>query len=281
VVQQERASGAGDVAVVTGGASGIGAAVVERLRNAGTEVVVWDITPGDDIVHCDVADVRSVAAAMDATIARAGCPTSVIACAGVAGGGFVESFDLAGLDRCLAVNLRGVAATVQAAARAMLAERIRGSIVAVSSVSSFMADVGTAPYAMSKAGVNILVRIAARELGPFGIRVNAVAPGATVTPMVEDLLLRPDIHETLTRRIPLRRLGAPDDIAQAIVALSASEWVTGHLFVVDGGSSLMTGRQELLSGPDHELRSEFPAIPSAFYGTAVPPGIPNSALEQR
>ena len=113
-----------------------------------------------------------------------------------------------------------------------------GAIVAVTSVSGFLADRTMAHYAASKAGLAQLVRSAARELGAVNIRVNAVAPGTTDTPMFAPTDQLKGYREQVTRRAPLGRVGTADDVAQAAVALLTLDWVTGQVLAADGGVSL-------------------------------------------
>ena len=138
-------------------------------------------------------------------------------------------------DRVHSVNLRGVFLGLRECAKAMTAG---GAVVATASTSAFLAERGMAQYATSKAGVVHLVRVAARELGPKGIRVNAVAPGTTDTPMFAATESLPGYRDRAAARTALGRIGTPDDIADAVLALLRLEWVTGQTLVVDGGLSL-------------------------------------------
>lgn len=237
---------AGRVAVVTGGASGIGAAVVGALAAAGARVVTWDRQePADTAaraavlaVRCDVADPASVAVAASETLAQAGTPTVLVTAAGV-GGGLVPllEMDPERWDALQQVNVRGTLLAMQAVARAMRDAGAGGAMVAISSINARLADRGMAAYCVSKAGVEMLVRVAAAEWGPLGIRVNAVAPGVTRTPMLGRMAEVPGVLEGIEARTPLGRLGTPDDIAAAVVALLSADWVTGAVLVADGGLS--------------------------------------------
>ncbi len=113
-----------------------------------------------------------------------------------------------------------------------------GAIVAVTSVSGFLTERLMAHYSVSKAGLAALVRVAARELGPHGIRVNGVAPGTTTTPMFRATDRLPGYQERAVRRTALGRLGTAADVAEVIVALCRLEWVTGQIVAADGGVSL-------------------------------------------
>jgi NAD(P)-dependent dehydrogenase (short-subunit alcohol dehydrogenase family) len=223
-------------AVVTGGGSGIGAAAAKRLRDSGESVVTWDLNNGD--ISCDIADPDSVAAALRHTIDTAGVPTKVVACAGVGATGMLLEQSPAEWQRVIDTNLTGTWLTIRAAAGAMIEAQLSGSIVAVSSISGRVADRDMGAYCVSKAGVDMLVRVAAAEWGQHGIRVNAVGPGVTRTPMLAKPERLPGWVEGLTERTTLGRLGEADDVAEAIVAVLGMGWVTGQTILADGGLAL-------------------------------------------
>ena len=224
-------------ALVTGGMSGIGAAVVARLREAGEDVVVWDIASGADHV-VDGSEPERVDAAMRATLASGEPPAKAVVCAGIGRSALLIEETPADWDRVLGVNLTGVWLTIRAAAAAMVASGRGGSIVVVTSVSGRVVDRNMGAYCVSKTGADLLVQVAAVELGGHGIRVNAVGPGVTRTPMLAKPELLPGWVEGLTDRTPLGRLGEADDVAQAVVALLDLEWVTGQVLYADGGLHL-------------------------------------------
>ncbi len=204
-------------------------------------MVPWDIG-GEPDVRCDVADASQVHRAAEWTSEHAGPPSLMVAAAGIAAGGPIIDMDVDEWDRVQAVNLRGVMLSIQALARQVARTRTGGSVVAVSSVNGIVADPGIGAYSASKAAVFHLVRVAARELGPLDIRVNGVGPGPTETPMLQKLLDDPAFRQEAARRSPLGGVGTPDRIAEAIVGLMRMEWVTGQALMVDGGTSLTTGR---------------------------------------
>lgn len=222
--------------VVTGGASGIGAAVAQRLRSQGRDVVVWDVEGGD--VACDIADPASVDAALARTVADRGVPDRLVACAGIGASGLLLHQSVADWRRVLDVNLTGTWLTMRAVARAMIDGASAGSMVAVSSVSGTLSDRDMGAYCVSKAGIDMLIRIAASEWGPHGIRVNAVGPGVTRTPMLAKPEALPGWVEGLSERTPLGRLGEADDVAEAICAVLEMSWVTGQTVFADGGLAL-------------------------------------------
>ena len=227
---------AGRVAVVTGGASGIGAATARQLSDRGVRVVVWDAN-GSAEVRCDVADAASVDAAIERTTALAGAPSLLVACAGIGHSGLLTEVTPAAFDRVLAVNLKGAWLVMAAVARAMRQAKHAGAMVAVTSVSARLADRGMGAYCASKAGLEMLVKVAAHEWAEDGIRVNAVGPGVTRTPMLEPAA-QAGITAGVVERTPLRRLGEADDVARAIVALLTLDWVTGQIVLAAGGLSL-------------------------------------------
>ena len=159
-------------ALVTGGASGIGRDVAARLRDTGHGVVVWDLSGGD--IACDVSDPDAVSAAMEQTVREHGVPTRIVTCAGIGASGMLLEQSLAEWERVLAVNLTGTWLTIRAGTQAMIDAGLGGSIVAVSSISGTVADRDMGAYCVSKAGVNMLVKVAAAEWGSHGIQVNAV-----------------------------------------------------------------------------------------------------------
>jgi NAD(P)-dependent dehydrogenase (short-subunit alcohol dehydrogenase family) len=223
-------------ALVTGGASGIGLEVVKRLRAAGHDVVVWDLADAD--IACDISDPDAVSAAMEQTVREHGVPTRVVACAGIGASGLLAELPPAQWERLLAVNLTGTWLTLRAAARAMIDAAAGGSIVAVSSISVTLADRDMGAYCVSKAGVDMLVKVAAVEWGDYGIRVNAVGPGVTRTPMLPNPERLPGWVEGLSERTALGGLGEPGDVAGAIVGVLELPWVTGQVVHADGGLAL-------------------------------------------
>jgi NAD(P)-dependent dehydrogenase (short-subunit alcohol dehydrogenase family) len=223
-------------ALVTGGASGIGREVAARLREAGHDVVVWDLSGGD--IACDVSDPGAVSAAMEQTVRDHGVPSRIVTCAGIGASGMLVEQPPAEWERVLAVNLTGTWLTIRAGARAMIDAGVRGSIVAVSSISGTLADRDMGAYCASKAGVDMLVKVAAVEWGVHGIRVNAVGPGVTRTPMLAKPEQLPGWVEGLSERTPFGRLGEATDVAGAIVGVLELPWVTGQIVHADGGLAL-------------------------------------------
>ncbi len=234
-----------------GGAKGIGRAISRALAVAGDHVVVADLDAAaaeacaDELrrdglsaaaVHLDVTDaetVRDVIARVDdETPLRA-----VVANAGVAFRTPLVDVEPDEYDRLMDVNVRGVFFVVQAAVRAMTPRR-GGAIVTVCSTSGFTASTGPMTvYDASKGAVRLLTQAAAREVAPLGIRVNAVAPGTVETELTLGLATSEQLEQLGVERVPLGRLGHPDEIAAAVawLASAAASYVTGHVLVVDGG----------------------------------------------
>ena len=221
---------------MTGGASGIGLEVAGRLRAAGHDVVVWDRADAD--IVCDIGDPDAVTAAMERTVRERGVPTRVVTCAGIGAAGLLAEQSPAQWERVLAVNLTGTWLTLRAAARAMIDAVVGCSIVAVSSISGTVADRDMGAYCVSKAGVDMLVKVAAVEWGSHGIRVNAVGPGVTRTPMLPNPERLPGWVEGLSERTPLGGLGEAADVAGAVVGVLELPWVTGQVVHADGGLAL-------------------------------------------
>lgn len=231
----------GRVAVVTGGASGIGESCARMLRSAGVTVVVWDRADSADVV-CDIADESDVANALTATEETWGTPTLIVTAAGTVGRASLLDTSAAEWDRIFAVNTRGVFLPLQAVAKAALRHGQGGSAVVVSSVNSIVADPYLGAYSSSKAAVNHLVRIAAQEWGPHGFRVNAVGPGPTDTPMLRSGQNDEAWFDAIRETTPLGVLGRPEDIGRAVLNLMQAGWITGQVVMADGGSSLSTAR---------------------------------------
>ena len=249
------------VAVVTGAASGIGRATAVVLSDAGARLVLADrdednleqtLKMVDEaiVAPTDVSKQASVGKLIDNAVSHYGRVDVMANVAGIMdAGGPITSIDEAALDRILAVNLKGVFFGVQAALRVM-GEQRSGSIVNVASAAIDAAPAGLAGYSMTKAGVQILTRVAAAEGGPLGVRVNCVAPGFIVTPMtqrgarrddgtVDDAKMEP-LLDYMRKRSVLDAVGDPEDIANAILYLAsdASRFMTGQVLRPNGGTAM-------------------------------------------
>jgi NAD(P)-dependent dehydrogenase (short-subunit alcohol dehydrogenase family) len=231
-------------ALVTGGARGIGRAICAALAGSGHLVADLDSNAASDTAAdlggeavaldvTDVAAVRRTVAALDDRLAL----DVVVANAGVASRRPLVDVEPVEFDALMAVNVRGVFFVVQAALRAM-APRRRGSIVTICSTSSFTASTGPmAAYDASKGAVKLLTQAAAREAAPSGVRINGVAPGTVETALTLGLASSDDLARLGRERVPLARLGRPDEIGAAVAFLAsdAASYVTGHILAVDGG----------------------------------------------
>ena len=228
---------AGVRAVVTGGHSGIGAAVVRALSARGARPVVWDVAAGAEIA-CDVARPEAVREAMRRTLETGDAPRVLVNCAGTGSLSPLLEMGVDEWDRVQSVNLRGAMLCMQAVARELVALGRSGAIVCITSISARFVDPGMSAYSASKAGLELLARTAASELGRHGIRVNCVAPGATDTPLLGRNMQLPGFVERANQRTALGRVGRPEDVAQAVLALLDADWVTGQVLDADGGLGL-------------------------------------------
>jgi NAD(P)-dependent dehydrogenase (short-subunit alcohol dehydrogenase family) len=248
----------GKVAIVTGGASGIGLASVETFRRHGARVVIADIDAergaavaaglGPDVafVATDVADSDRMRQLIAATVERFGGLDIMFNNAGIPAAmraDFLDD-DLADFRRIMDVDLLGVMLGTQHAARYM-AEHGGGSVVNTTSIGGIRAGCGEMAYRAAKAGVIHFSKCAAIDLARYGIRVNCIAPGAIPTPILATTTAHLSDSEAATRRLrevmssirPLRREGRPDDIAEAALYFAGdrSAYVTGTVLPVDGG----------------------------------------------
>jgi NAD(P)-dependent dehydrogenase (short-subunit alcohol dehydrogenase family) len=248
----------GKVAVVAGGATGIGAATAARLAAEGCLVVVGDVAVDtahrtvDNIVATggtatavgfDLADPDSVAALLDTAATTYGGVDAVFAVGADMGAIRADTdivdIDLDVWDRVMSVNLRGYVATMKHAIPRLLA-RGGGAIVNMSSAAAFQGEPARPAYATAKAGVGALTRHVASRWGKEGIRCNAVAPGFTATEAIQSAPQWPDLQTAALKRIRGPRVGAPDDIAALVAFLISQEgeWINGQVINIDGGTVL-------------------------------------------
>ena len=227
--------------VVIGGAAGIGAAVAEFFVKAGADVTVADVVEpaaatSARFVRCDVSDEDHVTNLFTRIAAAAGGVDVLVNNAGVLRDRVLWKLSTADWDTVVGVHLRGTFLCTRAAVPHMRAAG-RGRIVNVTSYTGLHGNIGQSAYAAAKAGIVGLTKTAAKELAPFGIRVNAVVPNAE-TAMVASI--PPEKYEQLRQQIPLGRFGRPDEMACAIGFLAADEadYITGAVLTVDGGLSM-------------------------------------------
>jgi glucose 1-dehydrogenase len=235
------------VAIVTGAGSGMGRATALRLARDGYSVVVAEIdaaraaTAAAEIGETaipfalDVSEAEQVEALLAETLGRFGRLDVMVANAGVPDGAPFLELDEVTWERVLAVNLKGVFLCGQAAARAMVAGGHPGAIVNVASTYAEVTEAEASAYSASKGGVRMLTKSMALELGPHGIRVNAVGPGWIRTGM--NPLDDPAQVAQLEPTIPLGRVGVPEDVADVIAFLASGDarYVSGQTLFVDGG----------------------------------------------
>jgi 2-hydroxycyclohexanecarboxyl-CoA dehydrogenase len=227
-------------AVVTGGASGIGLAVAQRLRADGLDVAAIDLRPsdGDLSFTADVTDRSQVDAALSAIRTRLGPVTVLVNAAGLDGFKRFANITFEDWQRVVDVNLHGVFHMTQAVLPDMV-EAGWGRVVNISSSSTHSGAPYMSHYVAAKSAVNGLTKSLALEYGPSGITVNAVPPGFIDTPMLRSAEQRGylgDIDETIART-PVRRIGKPEDIAAACAFLISEEagYITGQILGVNGG----------------------------------------------
>lgn len=253
----------GKVAVITGGASGIGAATVRRFVDEGARVVLGDLQdgPGEDLAaslgaaalyrHADVAREADVAALVAAAVDTWGRLDVMYNNAGFVGAtGPFETTSVDEYDRTMDVLLKSVFLGIKHAAPVMKAQR-SGSIVSTSSVCGLMPSIGTHLYNVAKAGVVMMTKSAALELAEFDVRVNCVCPGYVATGLAAGANLSELGPEATERRLdkarermshsqPIQRMGEPEDVAAVVTFLASDEsaWLTGTAQVIDGGLTL-------------------------------------------
>jgi NAD(P)-dependent dehydrogenase (short-subunit alcohol dehydrogenase family) len=248
----------GKKAVVTGGANGIGFAMAETLARAGAEVWIFDLErekPSEAAARIGgrscVADVTD-RASLEAAFATTGAPDVVMANAGIGRPKEFTTLPVEEWDRTIAVNLSGAFHTTQIAAR-LMKQRRSGAIVITASTNSFDGEPELADYNASKAGLLGLLHTIANELGPFGIRVNAICPGLIRTRLTSAYFGDSAGLKEYFRHIPLGRTGEPPEVAAAAVFLASdlASYITGATLFVDGGQ--MAG----MLGPWKDETAEF------------------------
>ena len=244
---------AGKVAIVTGAGTGIGQAIAMRLGSEGAKVLidyVGDPQGARETKHAieqgggeaeialgDVTRMDDVRALVDAAWDRFGSADLLVNNAGIEHRSDFWDTTEEEYDRVMAVNLRGAFFLSQALVRRLRAAKKSGRIVNISSVHEDMVFPGFSTYCCSKGGMRMLMRNLAMELGPLGITVNNVAPGAISTPINKSLLENKQQLNALLNNIPLGRMGTPEDVAGVVAFLVSDDaaYVTGSTFVVDGG----------------------------------------------
>ena len=244
---------AGKVAIVTGAGTGIGQGIAKRLGAEGAKVIVDYVGPSGgaeetqraireaggeaEIVAADVTNMNDVTRLVESAWTRYGSADILVNNAGIEHKSDFWETEESEYDKVMAVNLRGPFFLTQAFVRRLLDAKRAGRVVNISSVHEDMAFPGFTTYCCSKGGLRMFMHNLAVELGPQGITINNVAPGAIVTPINKALLTDKAKLDELLPKIPLGRLGTPEDVAGVVAFLVSDDasYVTGSTFVVDGG----------------------------------------------
>ncbi|CEK10454.1 SDR family NAD(P)-dependent oxidoreductase [Legionella hackeliae] len=237
------------IAIITGGASGMGRACAQLLSEHGAKVVVWDKQIDNQpenialALSCDVSSEKDVEQAMQQTIAKIGRPRICINCAGIAPAkrmvGKEGAMPLSDFKRVIDVNLIGTFNVMRVVAEAMTHLEVesksqeRGVIINTASIAAFEGQIGQMAYSASKGGVVAMTLPAARELAQFAIRVNTVAPGLIATPML--LNMPKDVQDSLAATVTFpRRLGKPEEFSALVLHIIENTFINGEIIRLDG-----------------------------------------------
>lgn len=247
----------GQIALITGGGSGMGAATARYLADQGAKVAVLDLNTENaekiaaeingTAVTCDVADTASVETAVETVIQNLGVPRIVVNCAGICPGARVvgreEPHDISLFSKTLSVNLIGsfnilrLCAAAMSTADALNEDGERGVIINTASVAAFDGQIGQAAYSASKGGLVGMTLPIARELSRFGVRVLTIAPGLMETPMLAGM--SPEVYDSLvaTTLFP-KRLGKPEEFAKLVAHICENSLLNGETIRLDGSIRL-------------------------------------------
>jgi NAD(P)-dependent dehydrogenase (short-subunit alcohol dehydrogenase family) len=236
------------IALVTGGAQGIGHACAEALAGDGFKIILADINADVEDVAlklgqeasgfvCDMSDPEQISDMFDRIAADHGPVSALVNNAGISEPGDFLDYDIATFQKVIGTNLTGAFAALQRAARMMIDAGIEGAIVNMSSINAQVAIPAIPAYCASKGGVMQLTKSAALALAPHNVRVNAVGPGSIDTAMMAAVNASPDAMKTIMSRTPLKRVGTPSEIADVVAFLISGKasYITGETIYVDGG----------------------------------------------
>jgi len=231
------------VAVVTGSGSGIGKAIAEEFLKEGASVVFSDIkdikidSEKAMFVKCDVSQADEVNYLIEETIKKFGRIDIMVNNAGIGTTGDILSTDNFSWDKIISINLSGVFYGTKAASIKMKEMGIKGSIINMTSILGTVGFKGSVGYCACKGGVNQITRASALDLAPYGIRVNAIAPGFIKTQMTKGIEDSPELKSYIEQMTPLGHMGEPEDIAKGALYLASedSKFTTGTILYLDGG----------------------------------------------
>jgi len=242
------------VAMVTGGSSGIGLAIAETLAKAGAKVAIVnrDADAGRSVADrlaglggevrafpVDVAVKEEVDSAVESIINQFGAIDILVNSAGINIRGKTIDYPLSDWKKILDINLTGTFVVCQAVGRHMISRR-KGRIINISSVAALVGLLDRAAYSASKAGVSQLTKVLALEWAPYGITVNAIGPGFIKTHLIADLMKDPSFQKKIEDTVPLQRVGETSDLQGIILALCSTggSYITGQTIYIDGGMSI-------------------------------------------
>ena len=276
-------------AIITGGGSGIGAGIARMFGALGANLVIADVEmeTAEDIaaeleqagypvllVQVDVQDAQKVDELVEQAVARFGAVDILVNSAGVGTLSSIVDMLEEEWDWVLGVNLKGTFLCTRAVVRWWLQNGRRGKIINLSSINEAIPLAGESHYCASKGGVMMFTRSAALELAPYGIHVNALAPGMIETPMTEEVSVVPELRAAHQKQVPFGRFGKPEDVAKVAAFLASpwADWITGASIPVDGGMHLV-GEESYIWAIERAMghHDQIPKVPVCW-----PPG----ALEE-
>jgi len=239
------------VAFITGGASGIGRAIAYAYVNAGAKVILVDLNTdllntakqqlkdACDIITADVSKESGIEQAVTTGVNRFGRIDISVNSAGLGTYALIPDLPEEEWDKVQNICLKGVFLCMKHETSQMMKQKTGGVIINISSLNSEQPGEGNAAYCAAKAGVNMLTRVGAMEMGPHNIRVCGIAPGLVFTPLTDPIKEMPLLNDAYLDNIPLRRSGTVEDIANMALFLASDQasWITGTTFFVDGGAS--------------------------------------------